>query len=66
MTLAYRHDYLRIPISLLTMRLLEHSPSVHHLPASLVRELAVYPDWSGRKYPGAQLSTGLIQMLTTP
>lgn len=65
-TLAYRHDYLRIPIALLTMRLLERSPPVHPLPASLVHELAVYPDWSGRKFPGAQVSTGLSELLITP
>jgi hypothetical protein len=65
-TLAYQHDYLRIPISQLTVRLLELNPPVHRLPASLVRELAIYPDWLGAQSAGARVPMDLMQMLNAP
>ena len=65
-TLSYRADFLRTPVSQLTMRLLEHNPTTHHPPASLVRELAIYPDWQGAKSPGASVPMGLMPMLNAP
>lgn len=64
--LAYRADFLRIPVSLLTMRLLERNPSAHHLPAPLVRELAAHPDWQDAKSPGARVPMSLMQILSAP
>lgn len=65
-TLPYRADFLRIPVSQLTGRLLERNSPVRRLPVSLVRELAAYPDWQAPQSAGARVPAALMQMLNAP
>jgi hypothetical protein len=62
-SLAYQPDLSAHAPDRLTRRLLARSRPAPHAPASLVHELAAYPDWQHSSRPGAHMSSTLLPAL---
>jgi hypothetical protein len=65
LTLAYRPEWLSVPVPKLTPNLLAQSHTERHLPEKLVKELAAYPDWQQALHPGARVDPSLLGTLDT-